>query len=456
MSVLSHRYSSYYYNKGLERASLRDIHGAIVMLRRSLDMDKRNVEARNLLGLCYFEVGEVGEAFAQWVIVKNMAPGNQKANHYLNVARNNPVRLSHYRNSLRRYNNALKLMKDGGDDLALIQLRKSVSQNPNFVKAWQLLALLYMRNDDLSRARKALKRTLKTDIANPTSLMYLKATRIVKGGENPEVSFPQPSPIDNDAEAILDGKKKQQLLPEFNYKEPGPDYKGFISLLAGVLIGIMVVYFLVVPGVKKTNSQLLANNEARHGEETAQYLTEIDSLEKENSSLQSKLENEEHNSRDYKARVEELGNEKYYTNVIEAFTYFQSLSDEPTSLERYMLKQKLLTVSDKEKENEAAMKLYNQILEADPDIMEASISGSELLEEGRPFYEKDDYETALEYFTLAYSESPDNEEVLYLLARSYQLSGDESQALSYFREYMDKFEKGKYAETVQGFIDDIG
>ena len=50
--------SNLYYNQGLEKAQVRDLSGAITCLRRSLKMNKLNIQARNLLGLVYFETGE--------------------------------------------------------------------------------------------------------------------------------------------------------------------------------------------------------------------------------------------------------------------------------------------------------------------------------------------------------------------------------------------------------------
>ena len=53
--------SNMYYNEGLEKASVRDLSGAVASLRRSLMFDKSNIKARNLLGLVYFEM-EIGRA----------------------------------------------------------------------------------------------------------------------------------------------------------------------------------------------------------------------------------------------------------------------------------------------------------------------------------------------------------------------------------------------------------
>ena len=54
--------SNEYYNDALAKASVRDLSGAIESLKTSLKFNKLNIDARNLLGLIYFEMGEVVEA----------------------------------------------------------------------------------------------------------------------------------------------------------------------------------------------------------------------------------------------------------------------------------------------------------------------------------------------------------------------------------------------------------
>ena len=50
--------SNAYYNEGLEKAQIRDLTGATACLQLSLKLNKRNTQARNLLGLIYFETGD--------------------------------------------------------------------------------------------------------------------------------------------------------------------------------------------------------------------------------------------------------------------------------------------------------------------------------------------------------------------------------------------------------------
>ena len=68
--------SNMYYNLGLDKAEIRDLSGAIDMLRRSLKFNKYNIHARNLLGLVYFETGEAVAALSEWIISKNIMPEN--------------------------------------------------------------------------------------------------------------------------------------------------------------------------------------------------------------------------------------------------------------------------------------------------------------------------------------------------------------------------------------------
>lgn len=53
------------------------------MLRQCLKFNKDQVDARNLLGLVYFETGEVVAALSEWVISKNIRPKKNIADDYL-------------------------------------------------------------------------------------------------------------------------------------------------------------------------------------------------------------------------------------------------------------------------------------------------------------------------------------------------------------------------------------
>ena len=85
--------SNRYYNDGLDKANVRDLSGAVVSLRQSLKFNKNHIEARNLLGLVYFEMGDVVAALSEWVISKNFRPNKNIADDYINAVQENTTRL---------------------------------------------------------------------------------------------------------------------------------------------------------------------------------------------------------------------------------------------------------------------------------------------------------------------------------------------------------------------------
>ena len=125
--------SNAYYNDALEKAAVRDLSGAIESLRTSLRFYKMNIDARNLLGLVYFETGEVVEALTEWVISKNYQPRDNAASRYLNEIQNNPSRLDTINQTIKKYNQALLYCRQDSRDLAIIQLKKVLSLNPKLV-----------------------------------------------------------------------------------------------------------------------------------------------------------------------------------------------------------------------------------------------------------------------------------------------------------------------------------
>lgn len=163
-----------YYNEGLEKAGVRDLSGAVVSLRQSLKFNKNNVEARNLLGLVYFEMGEVVAALSEWVISKNLRPQKNIAGDYLEMIQSNATRLDTINQTIKKYNQALVYCAQDSKDLAVIQLKKVLSLNPRFIRAHQLLALLYIDSEQWEKAKRELDKCCRIDANNRLTLRYLQ------------------------------------------------------------------------------------------------------------------------------------------------------------------------------------------------------------------------------------------------------------------------------------------
>lgn len=116
--------SNAYYNIGLEKAKVRDLSGAILVLKKSLNFNKHNTEARNLLGLVYNEMGETIAALSEWVLSDYLQPKDNRAKYYIDVVQKNQSTLQTVNQTIKKYNSALKEAKNDNEDLAIIQLKR--------------------------------------------------------------------------------------------------------------------------------------------------------------------------------------------------------------------------------------------------------------------------------------------------------------------------------------------
>ena len=96
--------SNRYYNEGLEKATVRDMTGAVEALHQSLKLNKNNIDARNLLGLVYYETGEAVPALSEWVISKNLQPEDNLADSYMDMVRSNPGQFDNINQTIKKFN----------------------------------------------------------------------------------------------------------------------------------------------------------------------------------------------------------------------------------------------------------------------------------------------------------------------------------------------------------------
>ena len=165
--------SNYWYNDGLKRANIRDLTGAITSLKKSLQYNRDNIASRNLLGLVYYGRGDVVEALTEWVLSKNLQPKENIANYYIIKIKEKKDELDQINQAIKRYNQALDYCYQRCEDLAVLQLKKAIEMHPTYVKAYQLLALLYIMDEQYSEARKNIRIANKLDKTDDITMRYM-------------------------------------------------------------------------------------------------------------------------------------------------------------------------------------------------------------------------------------------------------------------------------------------
>lgn len=321
--------SNAYYNMGLTKAQIRDLTGACELLRRSVRFDKKNTKARNLLGLVYFEMGEAVQAVSEWVISKNLQPEKNLAGEYIKRLQSNPIRLDTINQTIKKYNLALRYAKQGNDDVAVIQLKKVLNTNPNLVKGHLLLGLLYMKKGDFEKAKKPIMKTLKIDSNNPLAIKYLKEVETalgVKFGLNKDK-------LTNESRKVFRGESsrkhaQKEEISSYNvitskrsgYKESNTGLMTVINVIIGLVVGVSMAFFLLVPAKEKSlNSD--------HNKAILKLNSQVDTINNEKSELQEKITSLENEKNDLSGQLTNKGNENDelindYKHIITAVSYY--------------------------------------------------------------------------------------------------------------------------------------
>lgn len=450
-----YRLSNRYYNEGLVRAKVRDLSGAVLMLKKSLENNKRNIQARNLLGLVYYEMGEPVVALSEWIISKHFQAENNPAEYYIQKVQSNPAKLDAVNQTVKKYNQALAYAKQGSDDLAMLQLRKAISINPGYIRALQLLALLYMKNEEYEKAKRCLVRAQKTDVANTTTLSYL--------AEIERVLNPDGAPVR--PERKEESVSYQPIASNGVYREDKPNYMAFITFFAGILIGVAVLYWLVVPTVRSDVKAEYAAKERDYGAQIASYTTKVSVLENENDALNDKLKETQEQLEQLQNAEEESPTTEFdmagYEQAIAVLMDYPELEEKIKAAEK---KKKPETVIDEmiaycEKllacENGALLRkrtteLYNEVYAA---------VGEKVQEYGYDYghdlYNDKKYEEAVPYLLTVYRMGGTDADTLYFLGRSYQRSGDEVNARVYFEILVDKYPDSERADMAHQCMDGL-
>ncbi|SFR79690.1 tetratricopeptide repeat protein [[Clostridium] aminophilum] len=227
------------YNEGLRRAKRRDLTGAAYCLKHCLNICKNHSDARDLLGLIYYEMGEISEALVQWVIAANLDAKDTRAAAYIETIQEHQRELEEAGEQIRAYNSALMQAQSGNVDLAILQLSGVVESYPRFVKAQLLLALLCIETGSYVKAGRPLLKVLKIDRENPKANRYMAIVKSKTGKTELEhkrfrSTLSHRRMTDDDV-----------IIPT-SYKE-NTGWQSILNIGAGLLLGAAAVFFLIMP-----------------------------------------------------------------------------------------------------------------------------------------------------------------------------------------------------------------
>ena len=399
--------SNQWYNDGLKKANIRDLSGAIISLKKSLQYNRDNIAARNLLGLVYYGRGEVAEALVEWIISKNIKTHGNIANYYLKKVQESATELENIDQAVKKYNQCLLYCQQGGEDLAAIHLKKVISAHPTFLKAYQLLALLYMQTEQYAKARQLIRKAHRLDSTNEVTLRYmheLKQLHIEKAAKL-KTEKAQTVSYNLGNETIIQ--------PVSATLKDNASLLTILNIVIGIVVGAAVVWFLAVPTMRQKMN-------AKTNKEVIVYSEQIAALESELDLQAKELEG-------YKAESNATAEEKEvakatqnsYETLVTAIQHYNS-----SNYSRSQLVTELLSINATSLGTEGK-KAYDAMTK---DVFPKECE--DLYQKAKASYEVVNYPRALQCLEsiVAMDESYEKGEALYMLMDIYRANGEMDKA----------------------------
>jgi len=433
--------SNQYYNEGLEKAQVRDLSGAVVSLRQSLKLNKNNTNARNLLGLVYFERGESVAALTEWIISKSYQSEKNIAEDYIEKVQSNLSGFEDMNTSVKKYNQALSYCQQDSLDMATIQLRKVVLTNPKLIPARQLLALLYIRNEEWTKAKKELDACKRIDNGDVLTNRYLKEVDSMLGFEESKNAGKRKS-----QEAAIWSKSGNDIVIQPNNPRDAGAWNVFLNIVIGLVIGLAIGWFLLAP--IRVNSERAGMDDELTSlrEQLNVKTTAVDELTQQMNLLATDKEVLENQLEDYESSTGLLA---AHTSLMQAqIEYNKGAAADKMLIAEYLDRVDLEFIENVA--SEEYLVLYESLKQA----VGSSVANN-FYDSGYEAFRNQDYETAIERLSKAVDYDPNNAEALYALANAYRENKDYVQARKIYVQVIELFPDTEKAIKAQGYIAEI-
>jgi len=325
------------------------------------------------------------------------------------------------KNSIILYNKALESLRLDSEDIAIIELRKAVSMNPNFCEAVNLLGLCYYYIKDFAKASEMFSKVISVENNSVKALEYMKVLDSDNGS---------PASASRVRKNVRVEKKDNSEGGKFSLIK-GVKISGkrdIIKYVIGFAAGALLIFLLSLTNTHAKNTKEpdnVENNTNQVSEEVDLYKSKLNKLDKDYKTVKKDLE----------AANESVD---YYKSVIKLYEI-----DDLVAKKNYEAAADMLilmkTVEFRGQEKEKFDRLYNEVLPA---------AAKSVFDEGMTlFTSKKLYQEALKMLNKVelYSSSFESmDAVLYYTGKCYQQMDDSRNAIAVYQKLMDRYPESKY------------
>lgn len=345
------------------------------------------------------------------------------------------------RKSIALYNKSVINFKISCVDLAITDLKKSLSLNSDFSEAIKLLGLCYVYKKDFDKAEKLFRKLAKYDIYTESANKYLqemKADRTVSKALDTikSASSNSDNNMKKDIISKLHGysskiRKTKKLPQEF-----------VVSFLAATIA-------ITIAGVaycNRSNIQSMFNKTQNAELEKNKELEQQKAISEKNKEIDEKQKRLQKNLEATKEEIDNYKNKNNASSILNDVEKFYSEGNYEKSLDN-LITLKSLKMNDAEKSR--FDKLWNRIKTNDVWT---------IYNQGNKLYKQGNYQEALPKLLKVQQVAPELDIMpwnLYQIGNCYKQTNDTKNALVYFEKVKNAYPNTEYARYSESMINEI-
>lgn len=414
------------YNCALRLAKEGDLSGAIKLLPAALELDKNNIDARNLLGLVHFEIGEIGQAVLNWKKSIECKADENQAQNLLRQLFQDTVALQKMNEALQLYNEALVCYQQKSEDIGIIKLKKAIYKNPNLLQAYNLLALGYIKVGDFDYANKMLQEVLQRDEGNPTARHLLR---------NIKINLPKSNTTRNNVLDLSQTWKNKKWVTK----------SGILPFAVGFAAAALLVTFVMLPSIKTIRQQQLSNLVTMQKDEIDKMQKQNEQNNKEITQLQKQLQTAQNqnptiDSSEIQNNENSINNEDVDKQISEA----RSLLNSGKVMEADAIISKLRTSTSSLEETQT--KTLNALRKR---LFDKKVTL------GKKYFDSKEYQKGIDILNSALSDDVEGlrrDKALYNLGKCYAKNGQKDLAKQTFDKLQSEYPKSTYIKYISGWL----
>ena len=421
--IQNRKISNAYYNLAINRIEENDLYMATFFLKKSLVYNNDNINSRNLLGLIFYRQGDVVEALVQWVLSKKYNSDENIAADYIDDVQNDSNSQNLFE-AIKLYNEAIDNIGNDRNDLAMMQLYKALTLNPNHFKSLVLISVLLLRIKEFLKAGSFLLRAKKIDNGNFQANMLMDY--VLTNTKKSEVKEKRLANIYSskklESDDLIFTKKYVKLTTNQKIL--------FISL--GLLIGTISYHTIVMPVIRNSIGNAANNNVIRYADLVNEQNKQIRDITIENEQLKTDYEKASVRLKAYEEQ------NKLFTSQYETLNEIIRLFDEG------YISRASREYIDLDKDSITDETLLSLLNNAKSRI--EGLGAKRLCELGTESWNAGNKTQAITYYQLSLGINPNDPETMFLLARLYQSLGRNADANPLFDKIIAEHPDSNYSK----------